>query len=96
MNQKKNWLIRTQNCNILGPVSRQKVQELIENNAVENRDELCSGNGFWFFVYEQNLVQEYIFSARPQPFNSISEAQNANSLLIHSHQKPKELNPAEV
>lgn len=71
----KNWLIRTEDNHILGPVSKAKVKELVENGSIKGGDELCSGNGFWFYVRESDMVEKYLKSDEEQPFNPVSEAQ---------------------
>lgn len=73
---KKNWLIRTQSKAILGPVTRDKVFELIRNGSLKEDDELCSGNGYWFLVSESDHVDLYLEQQQKQPFNPVSEAQN--------------------
>ncbi len=45
----KNWLIRTKNNHILGPVTKEKVRELYENGSIKGDDEICSGNGLLVF-----------------------------------------------
>lgn len=70
----KTWLIRTKNNHILGPVSREKIQTLLENKTLNLEDELCSGNGYWFSVKEEDLVQKYIQDQQVQSYNPISEA----------------------
>lgn len=70
----KNWLIRTKNNHILGPVSKQKVRELLEKGSIKGDDELCSGNGYWFYVREKDLVEKYVLKDIPQDFNPVSEA----------------------
>ncbi|MBC75359.1 MAG: hypothetical protein CME64_05020 [Halobacteriovoraceae bacterium] len=72
----KNWLIRTKNNHILGPVSKSKVKELVENGSIKADDEICSGNGFWFYVREKELLNKYLLGAEPQPFNPVSEAES--------------------
>jgi hypothetical protein len=72
----KNWMIRTKNNHILGPVTREKIRDLIENGSIKQDDEICSGNGYWIFVREQALVNKYIFSDHKQSFNPISEAKS--------------------
>ena len=52
----KNWLIRTKSNHILGPVSKDKVVELYQNGSIKPDDEICSGNGYWFFIRESELV----------------------------------------
>ena len=47
---KKNWLIRTKEHEIIGPLSEDKVRDLILNNKLVDEDELCFGSSFWFFV----------------------------------------------
>ena len=49
---KKEWLIRTKNNHILGPVSLKKVKELYDNGSIKADDEVCAGNGYWFYMTE--------------------------------------------
>ncbi len=72
----KNWLIRTKNNHILGPVSKDKVIELYKNGSIKSEDEICSGNGYWFFVREKNLIEKYLIGNEIQQFNPVSEAEN--------------------
>lgn len=76
----KNWLIRTKNNHVLGPVSIHKIQELIKNGSIKADDEVCSGNGYWFFIKEAELVEKYILNGLKQDFNPISEAQDVISI----------------
>lgn len=72
----RNWLIRTKSNHILGPVSKEKVLELFKNSSIKPDDEICSGNGHWFFVRETDLVERYLTGNEPQSFNPISEAKD--------------------
>jgi hypothetical protein len=72
----KNWLIRTKSNHILGPVSKEKVLELYQNGSIKQDDEICSGNGYWFFIRENNLVEKYLLGNSNQSFNPISEAKD--------------------
>lgn len=72
----KNWLIRTKSNHILGPVSKEKVLELYQNGSIKPDDEICSGNGYWFFIRESELVQKYLIGRESQAFNPISEAKD--------------------
>ena len=69
----KNWLIRTHSNQILGPVSKEKVIELFNKSALSELDEVCSGNGYWFFVREKDLVQRFIYGHENQGFNPVTE-----------------------
>jgi hypothetical protein len=69
----KNWLIRTKSNHILGPVSKEKVIELYHNGSVRPEDEICSGNGFWFFLREKDQVEHYLLGNKKQSFNPMSE-----------------------
>ncbi len=71
----KNWLIRTIQKQILGPVSKDKVIEFVEKGALKGKDQICSGNGFWFRIEEEELLEQYLFESDQQPFNPVSEAQ---------------------
>lgn len=70
----KTWLIRTKNNHILGPVTKDKVRELIEKGSIKGEDEVCAGNGYWFYVREKDLINKYIKGDIPQGFNPVSEA----------------------
>ncbi len=70
----KNWLIRTKNNHILGPVSKEKLLELYSNGSIKAEDEVTSGNGYWFFIREKDLVDKYLFGGEAQGFNPVSEA----------------------
>jgi hypothetical protein len=72
---KKEWLIRTKNNHILGPVSIKKVRELIENDSIKADDEISCGNGYWFYIREKELVEKYILSEKKQGFNPVTEAE---------------------
>lgn len=70
----KLWLIRTTKKQILGPVSREKVIELIEKTALTEKDEISRGNGYWFHIRERDLLDKYLYGDIHQEFNPISEA----------------------
>lgn len=72
----KNWLIRTKSNHILGPVSKEKVQELYKNGSIKPDDEVCSGNGYWFFIREDEMVERFLTGNEAQGFNPISEAKD--------------------
>ena len=72
----KNWLIRTKSNHILGPISKEKVLELYNNGSIKPDDEVVSGNGFWFFVREEDMVKKYLIGNAVQGFNPISEAKD--------------------
>jgi hypothetical protein len=74
----KNWLIRTKSNHILGPVSKEKVQELYRNGSIKPDDEICSGNGFWFFIRENDLIARYLLGDEVQGFNPVSEAKDVS------------------
>jgi hypothetical protein len=70
----KNWLIRTNTNHILGPVSKNKIKELIENGSISEHDEITSGNGYWFFVREKSLLDKFVYGEDKQEFNPVSDA----------------------
>lgn len=83
----KNWLIRTKSNHILGPVSKEKVVELYQNGSIKPDDEVCTGNGYWFFIREEDLVKRYIIGSEAQGFNPISEAKD---VLVKKNNVPEE------
>ncbi|MCB9091702.1 MAG: hypothetical protein H6621_03770 [Halobacteriovoraceae bacterium] len=72
----KNWLIRTRTNHLLGPITKVKLLELIENGSIHDDDEVCSGNGYWFYLREVELLNKYIYGEVVQGFNPVSEALN--------------------
>lgn len=70
----KNWLIRTKNNHILGPVSKEKIKELLNSGSIKGDDEVTSGNGYWLYVREEELLEKYIFGDTAQSFNPVQEA----------------------
>jgi hypothetical protein len=72
--ESKKWMVRTKSNFLLGPISKQKLIELIESGSVLQDDEVSSGNGHWFFFREKSLVDRYIFGEELQSFNPVSEA----------------------
>lgn len=72
----KNWLIRTKSNHILGPVSKEKVLELYQNGSIKPDDEVCSGNGYWFYIREEDMVSRFLTGNETQTFNPISEAKD--------------------
>lgn len=57
---KKNWLIRTREHEIIGPLSKEKVQTLLKDKKLVEEDELCQGNSFWFYVKEKKFLKEFL------------------------------------
>lgn len=76
----KNWLIRTKSNHILGPISKEKVLELFHNGSIKGDDEVCTGNGYWFFIREEELVERYLLGDEVQGFNPMSEAKDVLTL----------------
>jgi hypothetical protein len=72
----RNWLIRTSQNQILGPVAKEKLLEFIQKGALGMSDEVTSGNGYWFNLKEKDLVEKYLYGDVPQGYNPISEAQS--------------------
>jgi hypothetical protein len=81
----KVWLIRTKNKQILGPVSKKKIIEFVERKSLQPDDEITRGNGYWFHVKEQDLLDKYVFGDVPQEFNPICEAKT----IVVKQEKPE-------
>lgn len=82
----KNWLIRTKSNHILGPVSKEKVLELYHNGSIRQEDEICSGNGYWFYLREKDQLERYLLGNQKQSFNPISEARDVLTADLDSNQ----------
>ena len=75
----RNWLIRTAQNQILGPVAKQKLLEFVQKGALGMMDEVSSGNGYWFSLKEKELVEKYLHGDLPQGYNPISESRSVLS-----------------
>lgn len=75
----RNWLIRTSQNQILGPVTKQKLLEFIQKGALGVMDEVASGNGYWFALKEKDLIEKYLYGDIPQGYNPISESKSVLS-----------------
>ena len=58
--EEKNWLIRSIDNKIYGPVSKSKLIDLINNGKINNFDELCKANNYWFYLSEKNEVKKFL------------------------------------
>ena len=56
----KNWLVRTFDKKILGPISREKLLELLRDNKLSESDEVCSGNHYWVYIKEKDLLAKML------------------------------------
>ncbi len=70
------WLIRTSDKEILGPYSKDHVIDLLNKGNIKQCDEVCSGNGFWFYLREKEFVDKYLYGNSIQPFNPVQEAKS--------------------
>jgi len=75
----RNWLIRTHQKQILGPVGKTKVIEFLQKGALGLNDEVTCGNGYWFWLKEKDLVDKYLYGDVPQSYNPISESKSVLS-----------------
>lgn len=92
----KNWIIRTKNNFILGPVSREKLLEIVNSGTLAEDDELCSGNGYWFFFREKDLLKKYLIENNAQQFNMVSEAVNEKKIRETKENQNNELDDITV
>lgn len=88
----KNWLIRTTQNKILGPISKEKLIEFIEKGSLTQSDEVSAGNGYWFFLHEQELVDRFIVGNETQGFNPISECK---TVLCRKQRRVEDHAPAQ-
>lgn len=88
----KNWLIRTKNNHILGPLSKEKVRELYYSNSIKEEDEICSGNGYWFYIKEKSLVEKYLIGDQIQGYNIVSEADSVLTVDVPIDESVTEIN----
>ena len=50
------WLIRTAQNQIIGPLSRAELCTRIQSGKLNLQDEICPANGYWIFLHEHSEV----------------------------------------
>jgi len=89
------WLIRTKNNHLLGPVSKEKMCKLYLDGHVKPDDEICSGNGYWFFVRETELINKYLLGNIKQACDPYTLIKQDPQTLITSIETSGEPNSQE-
>ena len=84
------WLIRSSDRKIFGPVSREKVVKLYEDKIIKDDDEICAGNGYWFYLREKEFLEKYLFGDETQPFDPMSESKDMLTQSTQPAQAPPE------
>ena len=56
----------------MGPVTKEEVIEMIESGTLSNGDEISSGNGYWFWIKEKDLLEKYLYGTETQSFNPVN------------------------
>jgi hypothetical protein len=77
----RRWLIRNSFNKILGPISKSLILDLMNRGLLKDNDEVASGNGHWFYLWEKDLVNRYILGDEEQDFNPVS---STKSVLINT------------
>lgn len=57
MEMKLQWLVRTHENKISGPFTADEVKARVLSRALALQDELCSSDGYWFFLHEAEELQ---------------------------------------
>lgn len=60
------WLVRTSENIIAGPYSTEQIKNLIRERKLCHQDEICQGNSYWFYLYEQNEVHKQLGLTMPK------------------------------
>ncbi len=86
----KKWFIRTKTLEIKGSYTRDEIIVFIDDNTITNDDEICSGNGFWFKISENDLLMNYLFKNIIQEFDPSSKTKTTLSKLDKNSNKRQE------
>ena len=60
MNNNIEWLIRTAQNQIIGPLTREELCSRIQDGKLSPQDEICPGGGYWIFMYENEEVSRFL------------------------------------
>ncbi len=54
------WLVRTHDNKISGPLTADEVRAQVLSRSLALQDELCSSEGYWFFLHEAEELQKQL------------------------------------
>ena len=80
INAMRKWLIRTSENEIIGPLQKEKVIELYREESISRDDEICMGNGYWFYIREEELLKRYLLEDEEQPFHPLSMSKGTDEI----------------
>lgn len=70
---KEQWLVRTAENVIAGPFSKDQIVDLIREQGLTDRDEICQANDYWFFLSERELVLDRLGIEPPAPSRNLQD-----------------------
>jgi len=65
-------MIRTKDFSLKGPISAEAIISMLGIGQLGDEDEICQGNGYWFYLGEEMLVDEFLKRGKHQPFNPVN------------------------
>lgn len=54
------WLVRTATNRLTGPMSKDQVIRFVLEGKIGLQDEICFGNGYWFYLHEASELKEQL------------------------------------
>ena len=67
------WMARKESGELIGPISKSEMIQLLQSGDLTQNDSCCSGNGYWIFIREKDLLEKFIYSDEIQGFEYDSE-----------------------
>jgi len=75
------WLIRTRDNSIFGPVPKEEVIRRIQTGELTPRDEVCRANHYWFTLYEKQEFVDQLGIPFPEKFLPATEEETTDVSL---------------
>jgi len=87
------WLCRTENNEIIGPLSIEEVRSRIIEKKLGPQDEVCQSGAYWFAVHEVEEVRAFLgidppIEARVVPDGATLAITKTNLKALEAQQKP--------
>ena len=87
------WLVRTEKNQILGPFSKEVLQEMVQTRQVSPRDEVCESLGYWIAIEQTDELLMHLGVQYPEEIEK-TEAGLEKTKFLEPHEREAPTEPA--
>jgi hypothetical protein len=87
------WLVRTEKNQILGPFSKEVLQEMVQTRQVSQRDEVCESLGYWIAIEQTDELFKCLGVKYPEETEK-TETGLEKTKFLEPHEREAPTEPA--